>query len=80
MQAAAPKGLLCGLPHHTGAQSVPQIDDIKTICPSQLASLRWILVVEKEASFKRLVENDFHSRCSLGPGLLVTVSTPPFCL
>lgn len=48
-------------------------NDLEDITAQHIEHLRWILVVEKEASFKTLVEKQFNSQCSLGPGLIVTV-------
>ena len=38
--------------------------------------VKWILVVEKEASFNSLVEAKFDQSTALGPGILITVSEP----
>jgi len=48
-------------------------NDLDDITAQHTSHLRWILVVEKEASFKTLVEKRFDTQCSLGPGLVVTV-------
>ncbi|EXJ91992.1 hypothetical protein A1O3_00542 [Capronia epimyces CBS 606.96] len=42
-----------------------------------VSHLRWILVVEKEATFKALVERGFHQHPVVGPGLLVTAKGYP---
>lgn len=70
-QTASPKGLLCGLTSTDEVLMVPE--DPSVITPATVSHLGWILVVEKEASFKSLFECAFHRSSSLGSGLIVTV-------
>jgi hypothetical protein len=65
-QAASPKGLFLASP-------TDHVDNI-TACLPKLDSIKWILVVEKEATFNLLKEMSFHRQCLAGPGLIVTVS------
>lgn len=52
-------------------------EDPTVITTTMISHLQWIVVVEKEASFKTLVEHAFHRLSSLGQGLIVTVSWLP---
>ncbi|KAK5311080.1 endodeoxyribonuclease [Exophiala xenobiotica] len=84
---ASPKGLLCGLAltandifepdNIPGARVQLVSSDLDDITAQHISHLRWILVVEKEASFKTLVEKRFDTQCSLGPGLIVTAKGYP---
>lgn len=81
MVTASPKGLVCGLCVEERVQSVPMNFD--EITGEDVRHLNWILVVEKEASFKTLVESNFDQASALGVGMLVTVSssiTPLFLI
>lgn len=78
MVTASPKGLICGLDgneHENRMQTVPAFFADTTF--DDINHLKWILVVEKEASFKTLVEQNFDSHPALGRGLIVTVRIEP---
>ncbi|KAK5072427.1 endodeoxyribonuclease [Lithohypha guttulata] len=75
MVTASPKGLVCGLCVEERVQSVPMNFD--EITGEDVRHLNWILVVEKEASFKTLVESNFDQACALGVGMLVTAKGYP---
>ena len=80
IQTASPKGLLCGIELFSIDQNVEpsQIhlvpSELRSVTRSHIRNIRWVLVIEKEASFKTLVEAGFQKRCVVGPGLLITVS------
>ncbi|KAJ5379022.1 hypothetical protein N7509_012141, partial [Penicillium cosmopolitanum] len=48
---------------------IPRIQDTDEI---DVSSARWILVIEKEAVFHRLVRNNYHTRALAGRGILIT--------
>ncbi|CAI7669448.1 unnamed protein product [Penicillium pancosmium] len=48
---------------------IPRIQDTDEI---DVSSARWVLVIEKEAVFHRLVRNNYHTRALAGKGILIT--------
>lgn len=68
VQSASPKGLFI-IPANNEPQGIP------ILIPS-LHGLKWIMVIEKEATFNTLCENNFHQHSRTGPGMLLTVSSP----
>ncbi|EER41242.1 meiosis-specific topoisomerase Spo11 [Histoplasma capsulatum H143] len=59
--AAAAKGVVGML--------VPRVETVKKIDTS---TIRWILVIEKEATFHRLATVNFHTTSAAGSGILIT--------
>lgn len=75
MVTASPKGLVSGLELDEGSEKVQTIPmTLLEITFEHIRHVKWILVVEKEASFKALHEHNFNKNVVLGPGLIVTVS------
>ncbi len=69
-QIASPKGLVAGLALDGDVSLIPS--DTSAISKVSLGHIKWIVVVEKEASFNCLVEKELHHESRLGRGLLVT--------
>ncbi|KAF7507604.1 hypothetical protein GJ744_010274 [Endocarpon pusillum] len=75
---ASAKGLHVGLLQSCLAGSTPNAsfeavpDSIQRLQEHSLAHLNWILVIEKEATFRSLVEKRFQWNSINGPGLMMT--------
>ncbi|EXJ93836.1 hypothetical protein A1O1_02229 [Capronia coronata CBS 617.96] len=75
--SASPKGLIAGLqPTLPGQREAIHIPDDRTTLPG-ISHIRWILVIEKEATFRSLVEMGLHQHSKFEPGLLVTAKGYP---
>ncbi|PGH36669.1 meiotic recombination protein SPO11 [[Emmonsia] crescens] len=48
---------------------VPRVETIRKI---DISAVRWILVIEKEATFHRLATVNYHKTSGAGPGVLIT--------
>ncbi|PLB43130.1 meiotic recombination protein spo11 [Aspergillus steynii IBT 23096] len=79
---AAAKGLVTGhfrlTPQTRGASHdcasdkdalIPRIRDFDNVDTS---SVKWVLIIEKEAVYRRLARNDYHIRAAAGEGILIT--------
>ncbi|KAI0805672.1 Spo11/DNA topoisomerase VI subunit A [Xylaria sp. FL0064] len=53
------------------------LPDMRAISTINLAAIKWLLVIEKEATFCGLVASDFHKTATSGPGVLVTAKGYP---
>ncbi|KAI0424373.1 Spo11/DNA topoisomerase VI subunit A [Xylaria sp. FL1042] len=53
------------------------LPDIRAISAVNLGAIRWLLVIEKEATFRGLVASEFHKTATAGPGVLVTAKGYP---
>ncbi|KIW53750.1 hypothetical protein, variant [Exophiala xenobiotica] len=74
----SPKGLLAGLFNNDRRDQtaiIPAVDIGFTF--PDLSHQRWVLVVEKEATFNSLVERQYQRNHTIGPGLLVTAKGYP---
>ncbi|CAM1508004.1 Fc.00g048520.m01.CDS01 [Cosmosporella sp. VM-42] len=80
---AASKGVLAGpltirlvdgslLDPNSGEQGVP-IPTAWSISAVELSTIRWILVIEKDAVFRSLCSSQFWHTSAFGPGILITV-------
>ncbi|PHH87376.1 hypothetical protein CDD83_8963 [Cordyceps sp. RAO-2017] len=84
---ASAKGLVSGklaMQLHDGSVIDASHGDVGMPIPSMAsiscvscAALRWILVVEKDATFRTLVSSQYHETAAAGPGLLVTAKGYP---
>ncbi|PFH63393.1 hypothetical protein XA68_12357 [Ophiocordyceps unilateralis] len=84
---ASAKGLLSGclsIRLTDGSTIDTSVGDVGTPIPSlatisavDCTGLRWILVVEKDATFRSLVSSCFYETSAAGPGLLVTAKGYP---
>ncbi|KAJ9500047.1 endodeoxyribonuclease [Exophiala xenobiotica] len=74
----SPKGLHAGLFNNDRTDQTATIPavDIGFTFPD-LSHLRWVLVIEKEATFNSLVERRYQQKATIGPGLLVTAKGYP---
>ncbi|KIW45850.1 uncharacterized protein PV06_01561 [Exophiala oligosperma] len=82
--ASSPKGLMVGLvttngkSHHEKSHTALVPEDLSTEHGfADITYLKWILVFEKEATFKSLAERGYHRNPTVGPGLLVTAKGYP---
>ncbi|KAL4812810.1 Spo11/DNA topoisomerase VI subunit A [Aspergillus spinulosporus] len=48
---------------------IPRVQDIADL---DISDVNWILIIEKEAVFRRLVRNNFHNQTAAGKGILIT--------
>ncbi|EEP78946.1 conserved hypothetical protein [Uncinocarpus reesii 1704] len=48
---------------------IPRVDEIAEL---DLSGVRWVLVIEKEAVFHRLVTSNYHKSSTAGGGMLIT--------
>ncbi|EEH42629.2 uncharacterized protein PADG_07449 [Paracoccidioides brasiliensis Pb18] len=48
---------------------VPRVETVKNV---DLSAVRWILVIEKEATFRRLATVNYHKTSAAGPGIMIT--------
>ncbi|THC92669.1 hypothetical protein EYZ11_007840 [Aspergillus tanneri] len=48
---------------------MPRIHDIDTI---DIPDVKWILILEKEAVYRRLARNGYHTKAAAGKGILIT--------
>ncbi|PWY79603.1 meiotic recombination protein spo11 [Aspergillus heteromorphus CBS 117.55] len=48
---------------------VPRVQDIESI---DLTDVEWVLVLEKEAIYRRLASNNYHNTSAAGKGILIT--------
>ncbi|TGJ80516.1 hypothetical protein E0Z10_g8244 [Xylaria hypoxylon] len=85
---AASKGLIAGAvsvtinngsmlycnPHDGQGVLLP---DVRAISSVNLGATKWLLVIEKEATFRGLVASRFHETSTVGPGILVTAKGYP---
>ncbi|KAK8135686.1 hypothetical protein PG984_003626 [Apiospora sp. TS-2023a] len=75
---AASKGLIAGQPfgpeHGDQAVAVPPAD---TVVDLDLRQIEWILVIEKEATFRSLVSLRYHEISVAGRGILMTAKGYP---
>ncbi|KAI0508931.1 Spo11/DNA topoisomerase VI subunit A [Xylaria bambusicola] len=53
------------------------IPETRTILGFDLGTTKWLLVIEKEATFRGLAASRFHELAAVGPGLLVTAKGYP---
>ncbi|KAI8623935.1 DNA topoisomerase IV, alpha subunit [Xylariaceae sp. FL1651] len=53
------------------------LPDVKAIASIDLRAAKWILVIEKEATFRGLVASRFHETAIIGPGVLITAKGYP---
>ncbi|KAI1435943.1 Spo11/DNA topoisomerase VI subunit A [Xylaria sp. CBS 124048] len=53
---------------------IPEVRAITDVRPEAVV---WLLVIEKEATFRGLVDSRFHETASVGPGVLVTAKGYP---
>ncbi|KAI1419714.1 Spo11/DNA topoisomerase VI subunit A [Xylaria sp. FL1777] len=53
------------------------LPDIRAILSVNLVAINWLLVIEKEATFRGLVASRFHENARVGPGVLVTAKGYP---
>ncbi|KAK3325991.1 Spo11/DNA topoisomerase VI subunit A [Apodospora peruviana] len=63
----------CGLSRDNG-MLLPSINSVEAI---DLHSAKWLLVIEKEATFRTLAASRFHSTCKTGHGVLITAKGFP---
>ncbi|KAL4903503.1 hypothetical protein BDW74DRAFT_179919 [Aspergillus multicolor] len=79
---AAAKGLVAGYYRMTTVRNevidvrestedclIPRVQNIADL---DISDAKWILIIEKEAVFRRLVRNNFHSHAASGKGILIT--------
>ncbi|EXJ74677.1 uncharacterized protein A1O5_01370 [Cladophialophora psammophila CBS 110553] len=75
---ASPKGLVAGLSYALTSEQAPVIQIVCINTPfTDTEHIKWILVIEKEATFNALTEREFHQNPTIGPGLLVTARGYP---
>ncbi|KAL6232867.1 hypothetical protein BDW75DRAFT_246878 [Aspergillus navahoensis] len=48
---------------------IPRVQDIEDL---DISGINWILIIEKEAVFRRLARNKFHTQAAAGKGILIT--------
>lgn len=48
---------------------IPRAEDIKEI---DMSDVKWVLILEKEAVYRRLARSSYHTRAAAGKGILVT--------
>ncbi|KAI1360133.1 Spo11/DNA topoisomerase VI subunit A [Xylaria arbuscula] len=86
---AADKGLIAGAvtvnfhngtalqcnPHHGQYVLIPA--DAHSVSKFDLGPIKWLLVIEKEATFRGLAASRFHDSAVAGPGILVTAKGYP---
>ncbi|KAK0618970.1 Spo11/DNA topoisomerase VI subunit A [Immersiella caudata] len=65
--------LQCGLPTDNGIL-LPSIYSVESV---ELNEVKWLLVIEKEATFRTLAASQYPRRCPIGPGVLVTAKGFP---
>ncbi|KAI0408260.1 Spo11/DNA topoisomerase VI subunit A [Xylaria palmicola] len=53
------------------------IPDVQAITGVDIGAIKWLLVIEKEATFRALATSRFHETATLGPGVLVTAKGYP---
>ncbi|KAI0123346.1 Spo11/DNA topoisomerase VI subunit A [Xylariales sp. AK1849] len=75
---AASKGLITGGPFDPGQDNhgVP-IPQTRNLDDTDLRSVRWILVIEKEATFRSLAATRYFEISAAGPGIIVTAKGYP---
>ncbi|KAL4996301.1 Spo11/DNA topoisomerase VI subunit A [Aspergillus recurvatus] len=79
---AAAKGLVAGYYRMTTVRNevidargstedclIPRVQDIADL---DISDVNWILIIEKEAIFRRLARNNFHTQATAGKGILIT--------
>ncbi|OJJ53966.1 hypothetical protein ASPSYDRAFT_94458 [Aspergillus sydowii CBS 593.65] len=71
---AAAKGLVTGYYQSVMARDgidclIPQVQDIEEL---DTPEVEWVLIIEKEAVFRRLARSNFHIHAATGKGILVT--------
>ncbi|KAI0183613.1 Spo11/DNA topoisomerase VI subunit A [Xylaria flabelliformis] len=85
---AAGKGLIAGAMSVTiGSNSVFEcnsddcqgvlLPNARAITGVDLRAIKWLLVIEKEATFRGLVASKFHETAAAGPGVLITAKGYP---
>ncbi|KAK8101402.1 hypothetical protein PG999_011776 [Apiospora kogelbergensis] len=75
---AASKGLVAGQPFtvEKGDQAVA-VPPAETVVNLDLRSVGWVLIIEKEATFRSLVHRRYHENSDAGPGILMTAKGYP---
>ncbi|KAI0968737.1 Spo11/DNA topoisomerase VI subunit A [Xylaria arbuscula] len=53
------------------------LPDVRAISTVQIGAIKWLLVIEKEATFRGLAASGFHKTARAGPGVLVTAKGYP---
>ncbi|KAI0449421.1 Spo11/DNA topoisomerase VI subunit A [Xylaria acuta] len=53
------------------------LPDVRAITGVHLGAIKWLLVIEKEATFRGLVASRFHETATVGPGVLITAKGYP---
>ncbi|KAI8944118.1 Spo11/DNA topoisomerase VI subunit A [Xylaria longipes] len=53
------------------------LPDVRAITGVNLGAIKWLLVIEKEATFRGLVASRFHETATVGPGVLITAKGYP---
>ncbi|KAL9028024.1 MAG: hypothetical protein Q9196_003545 [Gyalolechia fulgens] len=87
VKTATAKGLVSGsfiVTYHDGSNSssdgssdatlINNVDDIRSI---DISNVRWILVVEKESTFRTLDSGKIHESLSIGKGIILTAKGYP---
>ncbi|OJD19195.1 hypothetical protein AJ78_00808 [Emergomyces pasteurianus Ep9510] len=54
---------------HNEGMLVPRVETVQNI---DISTIRWILIVEKEATFHRLATVNYHKTSAVGSGILIT--------
>ncbi|KAI2633987.1 Spo11/DNA topoisomerase VI subunit A [Xylaria nigripes] len=54
-----------------------RVPDVRAIADVSIGAIKWLLVIEKEATFRGLVDSRFHETATVGPGVLVTAKGYP---
>ncbi|KAK0652552.1 Spo11/DNA topoisomerase VI subunit A [Cercophora newfieldiana] len=63
----------CGLPTENGLL-LPSIHAVEKV---QFNATKWLLIIEKEATFRTLAASQYPDACAAGPGILVTAKGFP---
>ncbi|KAM4066577.1 type IIB DNA topoisomerase domain-containing protein [Hirsutella rhossiliensis] len=84
---ASPKGLVSGpltIRNHDGSAITASLGDtgtpipvLRSIAGIECAAVKWILVVEKDATFRTLASSRYWETSAVGPGLLITAKGYP---
>ncbi|KAI1313238.1 Spo11/DNA topoisomerase VI subunit A [Xylaria venustula] len=53
------------------------LPDVQAISNVHIGSIKWLLVIEKEATFRGLAASGFHKTAIAGPGILITAKGYP---
>ncbi|OJD24808.1 hypothetical protein ACJ73_03830 [Blastomyces percursus] len=59
---------------HAEGMLVPRVETVRNI---DISAVRWILVMEKEATFHRLATVNYYKTSAAGPGILITAKGYP---